>query len=466
MNELIVIDRDHGRSTILTFLRYFFFQFLYWIAFSGSLIADAVPLKLIEEISIERSQVQAKELSFNESRLVQDTHQFTEMIIFHANRDASKEPMLGQLMKSLWRGDSDEQVKWLVVTYTTYHAGNVFLRLREDKLPDLHKHIRFHFFDESYSTWARDNYAVYQSSRPHVFGLHALMPATGKGGKQLVRELSGANLQWPIMIERGPGATDGLEELPIPGGDITADDQFVYLGRQSIDHMIKKARFKNEDDVRTYLEMLFKKEIVILSGVDGHSDRYHMPLGMIERTRTNLLADPVKTLELLAALDESEKDKIVQVFEQAYFEMGASEENTLVSFFENLDSEIERLKQSEYVQALEDVEHQLEQRGIRVVRVPTLHRHIHKNASYPLGLYYVNLIQDTYVDRKDRVRHRLVIPEYDIEKLDAHVFQILKSLSHFDVIRRIPANREGYWGAGLRCLVQSIKSPLKSSPES
>ena len=142
--------------------------------------------------------------------------------------------------------------------------------------------------------------------------------------------------------------------------------------------MLEKGGFSTREEVLSWLTTYFKKDVLVLPGEDEHQDRYHTPLGVIQGKRTNLLADPVAVFEIFAAMRPDERTRAVDTMMGAYFSENEIVRRSLTALFSGNKSMVQRLQKSSYVHSLEQTERMLVEKGIRVVRIPTLHRTIFK----------------------------------------------------------------------------------------
>ncbi|MDP3921327.1 MAG: group I intron-associated PD-(D/E)XK endonuclease [Candidatus Omnitrophota bacterium] len=314
-------------------------------------------------------------------------------LIIHEHPDTNYRPLLPDLMHAFERPGRAEPVGWAIVAASEQNAAVLRERLRYRGLDAVTGRTRFLIDPERFDTWARDVYEI-----------------------------------------------EGLRS--VPGGDITADDAFVYLGEKS-------------EAAADHLEKVFQRKVLILPGEDAHQDRYHMPLGVVNGRRTSLLADPLSALEILMGLSEEEKLQLIAYYIKHYdWQDPAETRRQFESFFTMSPRDLDNYRTSPYVKSLDKVEAVLRAQGIQTVRIPTLHRDIIKEAPLPLGLYYINLVQDTYRDLDGGIRRKAVLASYGIGPLDTEARRRLEALGHFQEIRMVEAVPEGFRGGGIRCLLR------------
>ena len=148
-------------------------------------------------------------------------------------------------------------------------------------------------------------------------------------------------------------------------------------------------------------------------------------------------------------------------------------EDDLRQFLSITKDRLAYFKQSPYVQALNEAEKELKRNGITVVRIPALNHSYDyeewtkkkgeidveiKQFYFPFGLYYTNVIQDSFEGKRE-----VVIPAYGIKKLDGAAKKVFESLKVFSKIHQVRSVIEGTQGGGPRCRVQVFGFP-ESTP--
>ena len=364
-------------------------------------------------------QVQAK----TSSNLVSDTNTEIQFLVLHSDGFITKYPFLRELMHSFERPSKSNPIQWLIAVSDSYEGDEIYQKLKQNGIRDLKHRTQFLPVNGRTPAWARDFYMIFRSPAKEAYNMKPL----------------------------------GLGQLfPFAGGDLTSDETYVYLGISSIELMVEKSDFKSNEDAIQYLENLFQKKLIILPAKDAHQDRYHMPLGIINGQRTSLLADPVMTLRFLAQLRPAEKTNAINKIIETFGKYGPRFRPEFKKFFNLPEDEIQRLEISHYMKALKEVEQMLKAKGIRIIKIPGIHRKIFQDKPYPLGLYYINMVQDTYTDFDGNVRRKLILPAYRIDRLDQHVKETLLGIDGIHEVRMVPAIREGFLGAGIRCFLQVL----------
>ncbi len=374
---------------------------------------------------------------------VTDTGVELEHVILHAHSGTAFDPVFIQLLHALQRPGRHPGVQvWMVIRHAREEAP-IRDRLRAHGLGGWQSRLHFTALEAPYNVWARDLYAPFQAGKG--YRLQPLASRPEADGQLPAQHLASAV----------PHLSAAETVLPLAGGDLASDDRYLYLGEDSL-RRLQALRHLDRAGALEHLAQLYQKEVFVLPGLDEHQDRYHMPLGVLKGKRTSLVADPRQALEMLAALSAEEKKAAAARFEAAYLERGPAYARDLENFFTAPERWREKIKGNAYAASLDETARQLESNGIRVVRVPGLHRKMFPDEMLPAGLYYVNLIQDAYRDTAGRIRHKIILPGYGIPALDTYVQQQLQALEGIDEIRMVPAIREGFRGAGIRCLVQTL----------
>lgn len=337
------------------------------------------------------------------------------------------------------------------------------------------------------SKWGRDPFTVLYNK---LTSQYTLIPCILKPKIRALRTDTHIHKWLFDQVADIANLTQTSVDLPsswaIDGGGVTADRKYVYVGEWSIQKS-QRDEYDNEiasrDNVLSAIEKISGKKPFVLPATDLHSDRYHMPIGKTKTgERVNFLADPVKFLELLSSLTAEEKEEAIKSMRQLGFaykdkdflasELGKMEmdrlnrrlnHETLMAFLNTSTDTIQDIKTSLHVQWLQKAEERLKANGITVVRIPNLNRviqvenfkdHSAKTVEFPLGFYYVNLLQDRMNGQRT-----VIIPKYGIKKIDDYVYGQLKNLGCFKKIIQIPSVIEGTQAGGPRCRVQILGMP-------
>jgi len=396
--------------------------------------------------------------NLNNFELVTDTDTMIEGVTFHLKPWFGGVGFLGNLIHALRRPESDEQIKLLVVVRDTLEAARARESLKRRGITNVDDIVRFRISVNPYYPWARDLYPAYRNTSKRQYTVHPAVAAANEPFKSLGPMLMESKAPWEARFVK-----NGLDSvLSFQGGDMTSDDTFVYIGRPSIEFMIQSGVYLSEEEVRRKIEVRTGRKLLVLPGADAHNDRYHMPLGEIDGVRTNLVADPVMTLEIIRSLTEEEKSAAIKTYVNVFGVYGEEMSPQIERFFNLGEEDIQEAKDSAYVRSLNSVQKTLEANGIRVIRIPTLHRRLLAEQHYPVGIYYINLLQDSYRNWEGSIRRAVIYPDYGIGPLDRKVLDIFKELGHFHEFKSVSGVWPGLKGAGVRCLVQTFGFPLDS----
>ena len=215
--------------------------------------------------------------------------------------------------------------------------------------------------------------------------------------------------------------------LDLEGGDVTADDEYVYVGANSID----SSRYSDRDilgraEVIKKIQRVTGKQLIDLGDVDFHNDRYHIPVGPTQfGAHTSVVGDIVMALKLLGApmnvIRDAEKSKGVL----------------------ELKDTVERLTTLH---------------GIAVKRIPMLPKDFYGNKD---GRYYTNVLMDWYTDDAGKAVKQVLVPHYGIRALDEAADQVYRDLGF--AVTSIDGRFLGQGEGGPRCAVQVFGRPLAQS---
>lgn len=351
-----------------------------------------------------------------------------------------------------------DDVKIVVLTPDQYIADILLNEFKNREIPDVEQRVRF-MIGGQLSAWSRDPYIVLFNPKTAKF---TLFSARGDAGTQLNTgvgwEIMKKNIGWDDMVSHD--VRD--ESLDLQGGDVRADDTYVYVGKSTIHYSQYNSmglQVKSQQQVIERIEEVTGKKVIVLSAADDiHNDRYHNPLGKTKYgENTNLLADPVAVLEIFASMSFAEKEEainnILLISEGLPAEVTkAINREILQELFNVTPDKIRMARASKFVQGLEKVKKDLEARGIVVRRVPGMPFEF---SGSPFGIYPTNVIMDYPAGEEKEIRKpSVIVPHYGIPKLDAAVDRIYEQLD-FDV-RPVPGVLAGFYEGGPRCLTQTI----------
>jgi hypothetical protein len=417
--------------------------------------------------------------------MVSDAHTDIQSVVIQSH--LPDDPFIYDLLAALRRS-----IHVVVVVDSEQKANMLFKNLKQKGLADLQKRVKFVVVDDDgLNQWGRDSYTVLYSTDEKKF---TLLPAQLYLNRQqaeeppheVFRAISQHDIGVPLIKNRFPL----LPCWNLQGGAITIDDRFAYVGSGIVESMYKCLSGDAETNRQTAIDQLQKytgKKVILLPASDFHSDRYNMPIGKTYLgERTILLADPVKLLQILASLSPAEKLETIRSLQKAGISLNSRDflntedgkiernylsaklsDHNLADFLDITPQDINDLKQSPYVQWLNQVEKILIDNGIKVVRIPGFDNPLHPQRETlrsgfvetwydvcPIGLYYVNLIQDDHQGIRT-----VYVPKYGIKKLDEQVVKILESLRCFKKIHQIRSVIEGTEGGGVRCRLQVFGKP-------
>lgn len=382
--------------------------------------------------------------------LVSDAGNIMDVVLFQLG-DSIALSAISDMIEALRK-----DVKVAIVANNQVIASAVWRHLKSRGIPELHDRLQFIFVPQSFSSWGRDPFVVLVDPKTRKY---TLFPAKGDAGtgldSSLGRQLMSQGIGWDFF------SRNDIQDptLDMQGGDITSDDTYAYVGSSTIHYScynIASACILTEEEAIARIEAITGKKVIVLDGLDCHNDRYHLPVGQTKYGKhTSLLADPVWALEIIASLTPQEKEDAIKNILKVLRSTPATKDisyEDVRAFLEITPQEIALAKQSEEVRKLEMVRSDLEARGIRVVRVPSLPKGF---AGNPFGIYYTNALLDG---------DGAIIPRYLIPKLDRTARGIYED-SGFRDIREVTAIILGVGEGGLRCLVQVMGFPRVLSPK-
>jgi len=417
------------------------------------------PLALVIAASAQRP---SKEISLKLATSVTDTDTEIRVILIHAYAGTAADPLLWNLMAAFKRNDGLEPVRWLVIVSSRDQASEVTASLKQRGARDLEKILRFVVAGEECGPWTRDWYAAYRGSKADEFGIQAVRQKDDQCARNVADQLASASLGWDIQIGKVAAEIRPNHEFAVQGGDIAFDDTYVYLGEQSLETVVTRGSFASRASAIDAIENLMGKKVIALDGPDAHLDRFLMPLGVVHGRPTVLLGDPIQVFEIFSKMSEKEKEAAADSILKGYLTDSEKMRRQVMIFFNSHEAMIRRLSETLHVAKLNSIEKDLTEKGFDVIRIPSLHRKIVHVGYFPIGFYYVNLVQDVYRTKNGKIRRKIIVPEYGIEALDRRVQEILGSLEGVDEVRPITLIREGYLHAGLRCLVHILGNPVKT----
>ncbi|MFH1777154.1 MAG: hypothetical protein ABH952_06335 [Candidatus Omnitrophota bacterium] len=391
--------------------------------------------------------------NLTEFKIVSDSNSMMEAAIFQVG-DEMGAIMAGRLAEVL-----RDDVKLIVVTNSELSASLTLGGLRRKNIKNLEQRLRFIIMKGGFSSsWARDPYIVLVNQKTKQY---SVVPIKGDAGTGLDRSVGMQIMNtdaWDAIVDNN--FSD--KTLDMQGGDVTADGSYVYVGKQTVHYScynIASQKVLTEEEAIRKIEAVTGRQVIVLDCPDIHNDRYHVPIGKTKYgEHTSLLADPIKALEIIAALTPEEKEIVIENIASSSFINITREQ--LRGFLDVTPEEIEKAKQSEYVQELERVRESLEAEGITVRRVPALPIDFADN---PFGLYYTNVVMDCYPDTGNgKIKRSIIIPQYEIPQLDQFVAQIYRDLG-FEQIFPIESIVAGCLKGGPRCLLQAMGRPIEKN---
>ncbi len=339
-----------------------------------------------------------------------------------------------------------EDVRITFVVVSDFMAHLLWRALDALKVPNLRDRVRFVLNPRLGGPWVRDRFLVFVGSSGGGCSF-------AQSGEQAPGGAPGAVLSG----ETGP-AWEGTDffvrdggVIGLPGGDLTSDERFVYVGIDSVRRYRRDASgalAMREGDAVREIERITGKKAVVLPGPDLHNDRYHLPLGATPYGRdTSLLADPVGAVRALARLTARERRKSFREMTRTLRENRLGRQEGLEKKIWDFLNVEERLVRHpailRAVQKLRDVQRVLEGHGIAVMRVPALSPAMLPWA--PLGFYYSNAILD---------RGSALVPRYFVPSLDRGAEAIYRRAGYR--VTFVPGIVAGVYGGGPRCLAQVV----------
>jgi hypothetical protein len=431
------------------------------------------------------SQIPSMATASSGFKMVSDVHTDIESVVVQSH--LPDDPFIYDLLAAFRRS-----IHVVIVVDSQNKADMLFKNLKQKGIRDLQKRVKFVVVDDDgLNQWGRDSYTVLYSTDEKKF---TLLPAqlylNRQQAEEPPHEVFRAISQYDIGVSLIKNRFPLLPCWNLQGGAVTIDDRFAYVGSGIVENMyrcLSGDALPNRQTVIDQLQKYTGKKVIMFPASDFHSDRYHMPVGKTcLGDRTALLADPVKLLQILASLSPAEKLETIRSIqktgislnsrdflntedgkiERKYLSAKLSDHN-LADFLNITPQDIDNLKQSPYVQWLNQVENILTNNGIKVVRIPGFDNPLHPQRETlqsgfvetwydvcPIGLYYVNLIQDDHQGIRT-----VYVPKYGIKKLDDRVVEILESLQCFKNIHQIRSVIEGTEGGGVRCRLQVFGKP-------
>lgn len=307
------------------------------------------------------------------------------------------------------------------------------------------------------SSWSRDPYFVvtHANAKSATF-----IPVPDKISS---RDVGIVSLMLPKNLPISLQASGYKGELDIEGGDIRADDRYVYVSFDSLNrsvHNRDSMRVRSEEDVVKELSKLVGKEVVVLGSEkmfppDHHNDRYHCPLGITKSgQRTSLVGDISLSLDLLGKIGPTERDQYLAALTALVGEDRREVVAQMKIFFAQAKDGLFNVKNSREQQYLDETARSLQERGIRVVRVPYLPKEIFPSGTKnPMGMYYANAFFDVE-SREKGLQKVAYLPEYALPTLDQYAQKIYEN-EGFEP-RTIRMLVGGLAEGGPRCLTQTI----------
>jgi len=350
------------------------------------------------------------------------------------------------------------RVRLIVVTRTQYEAFQAWRYLKAKEIPRLEKRLQFIITGENCSAWARDPFIALVNPKTWQC---TLIPAKGDAGTgrdaHIGKKIMGADIGWQALFSNG--FNDPL--LDLQGGDFRSDGKYAYVSKPTISYCcynLANVKIREENEAIDAIQKLTGKEVIVLDGPDCHNDRYHAPVGKTKYgEHTSLLADPVMTLEIIASLSEEEKQ---QALEQIWKEITKTPIRTVTrkmirNFLDVTPEELEKVKRSEVVKMIGEVEEHLKSKGIAVRRIPGIPKELVDN---PFGLFYPNVVMD--IDPRNR-RRSVTVPQYGIARLDETANDAFTDVG-FDDIKKFPGVVAALGQGGPRCLMHTIGLPVSA----
>lgn len=265
------------------------------------------------------------------------------------------------------------------------------------------------------------------------------------------------HLRWPVQ----------KSELMFEGGNIVSDDDYAYIGANTIVHNAIKYKKTSEEIVRRFQQELGQQVMVIgpVPQPIGHIDMMLTPLG----NKHLLLAD-AKWGAALAKTDLQKQAALVRQFEQQSMSQFFGHPN--IKQLVNKDGEIIRppeisgatqsaIADSEKLGVILDkLAERLQQAGFTISRIPFLSQKVKlpeadsedktNRPGYPQITYNNVLLETT---RKDKTAY---IPNYGWQSLDEAARKVWRNLG-YKITAIDGFTTTAMYGGALRCSVKVLK---------
>lgn len=339
-----------------------------------------------------------------------------------------------------------EDVRITFVVVSDFMAHLLWRALDALKVPNLRDRVRFVLNPRLGGPWVRDRFLVFVGSSGGgcSFAESGEKAPGGPPGEALSGETGPAWEGADFSVRDG-----GV--IGIPGGDLTSDERFVYVGIDSVRRFRRGApgalAMSEEDAVRE-IERATGKKAVVLRGPDLHNDRYHLPLGSTPYGRhTSLLADPVGAVRTLARLTARERresfGEMTRILRENRFGRQEGLEKKIWDFLNVKERLVRHPDILRAVQKLRDVQGVLESHGVAVMKAPALSPAMLPWA--PFGFYYSNAVLDG---------DSALVPRYFVPRLDREAEAIYRRAGYR--VTFVPGIVAGVYGGGPRCLAQVV----------
>ncbi|MCK5601371.1 hypothetical protein KAR91_05875 [Candidatus Pacearchaeota archaeon] len=412
-------------------------------------------------------------------QLVSDSHSHLEAVTFQVNKKYLIDSMV-QIINQL-----PDDVTITVRVKNKFLALKFLHQVKKYKIPNYRDRLNF-IISDSRLDYARDPMLTMVDPKT---GRFTLIPnADGRMNSSYNKVIVNLGLEYlKYDIVENNFFAHQINDLNfnLAGGDVTADPTYAYIGEDSIHYCrydILGNLVRTQEAAIEAIESVTKKKVIVLKQEypsDMHNDRYHIPLGRTKYgEHTSLLIDPMAFYKLIDTMTDEEKQKVVRDIKKYLSDNNLDNFMTLDG---NLGEKIEKFfsKKGDYtdisyrkrhslsiiIRYLEDLEEQLTEAGITVIRVPGVAVSFsYLDQNVPFVMTPTNVIM-SYPEEADqgRIKPIAIVPNYKIPVIDRAFNKIYEDLG-FEV-RPVNGILSGSLYAGPRCLAATFGFPVNENVE-